>query len=175
MNIVLTGFMGTGKSVVAKKLSRILGWPVIDTDNEIEKKVKKKITTIFAEFGEDYFRRIEEKVIARITRKDKRIISVGGGAVIRAVNRKNLSRNGFIVNLTASPEVILKRLEKDTTRPLLNQPDRKKVIQKLLNQRQKYYRMCDLRINTDKLSPEEVARKIIARIKKYEKNSRQSK
>jgi len=170
MNIVLTGFMGTGKSVVARELAKILHWPVIDTDAEIEKETGKKITEIFSRYGEDYFRQIEQRVIRRLSRRDNQIIAVGGGAVIKRANRQNLRRHGLIINLTASPSTICRRLAKDRSRPLLNFPGRKEIIQKLLARREKYYRINNLRINTDRRSPRQIARAIIARLKRYEKD-----
>ena len=99
MNIVLTGFMSSGKTVVGKRLSGLLNMGFIDTDAEIEKNAQMKISDIFERFGEDYFRNLETDTISRVAKLDLMVISTGGGAVMREENISALSRNGVLVNL----------------------------------------------------------------------------
>ncbi len=164
-NIVLTGFMGTGKSEVSRELSRILGWNAIDIDTEIEKFQKMTITEIFKRFGEPGFRDIETEVIKMFSKNKNVIISTGGGAVLRQENMDALRGNGVIVCLTAKPETILQRTSNDDDRPLLQVEDPLRKIKELLEFRRPYYEKADIMIDTDGKTPLEVAEEIIERVK----------
>ncbi|MFQ3675306.1 MAG: shikimate kinase [Endomicrobiia bacterium] len=162
MNIILTGFMCTGKTVVGLALAEKLNMEYINTDSEIEKVAGKKIINIFAENGEKFFRDLESKVILKVSKKDNCVISTGGGAVLRKENINNLRVNGKIINLTASPQTIFERLKKQNdTRPLLNKPDPMKEIISLMKIREEFYKNCDLQIATDNLSVEQIVEKIL--------------
>ncbi|MCD6472991.1 shikimate kinase [Candidatus Aerophobetes bacterium] len=166
MNIVLTGFMGTGKSVVGKILAKKLKIGYIDIDEVIERKEKKKIFGIFETKGEEYFRQKESQIIKEISKWDDYVISTGGGAILKEENLSALKSNGFIVCLWAKPGTILKRTSKKNTRPLLKgEKNRKKRIEELLKMRQPYYEKADLKIETSNLSPEEIAEKILRVLK----------
>ncbi len=159
-NIVLVGFMGTGKTVVGRRLSKLLEREFLESDDMIEKKEGVSIKEIFEKKGEPYFRKLEKDVVREASKKKGVIISLGGGAVIDSENLANLKKNGVLVCLQASPEVILKRTKNLKTRPLLNVPDPKKKIEELLQKRAPYYKKVDHSINTDDLSVEEVAESI---------------
>ncbi|MFA4920175.1 MAG: shikimate kinase [Thermodesulfovibrionales bacterium] len=163
--IVLTGFMGTGKSEVSRELSRILGWNSIDIDAEIEKSQKIPITEIFRQFGEPKFRDIETETIKKFSGNKNVIISTGGGAVLRQDNMDALRENGVIVCLTASPETILHRTSKTNDRPLLQVDEPLKKIKELLEFRKPYYEKADIMIDTGGKTPLEVAEEIIEKIK----------
>lgn len=166
MNIVLTGFMCTGKTSVGVLLAEMLKYNYVDTDEIIEKKLSMKIPDIFEKYGEKYFRDIETEVVANVSKLDKTVISTGGGVVLRNENIENLRKNGIIINLTASPQTIYKRLQQQPgIRPLLNKPEPLNEIQKLLLFREPYYQNCDFRINTDNLSPQEIVIKIMEFLK----------
>lgn len=168
MNVVLTGFMCSGKTSVGKLLSKKLNFTLIDTDTEIETLTKEKIVDIFAKYGEEYFRTIESKVVAEVSKRDKCIISTGGGVVLKKENMDNLRRNGIIVNLKVSPDVVYQRLQNQPgQRPLLNKPNPKEEIEKLLSFREKFYADCDLQIITDELTPEQISDKILEFVKKF--------
>ncbi|TET29574.1 shikimate kinase [Candidatus Aerophobetes bacterium] len=160
MNIILTGFMGTGKSAVGRKLAKRLDMEYLDTDELIEEREGSKIYHIFEEKGECYFRKVESAMVREVSRLDRYVISTGGGVVLKDENIKALRRNGFIICLTANPEVILKRTEKTGDRPLLNEPDPGKRIKELLRMRQAYYEKVDFSVDTSDLGMEEVIRKI---------------
>lgn len=161
-NIVLTGFMCTGKTSVGKKLAERLHFEYIDTDDLIEQQIGLKITEIFEKYGEPYFRDIESDIVKKVSLLDRKIISTGGGVVLRKENIQNLKRNGIIINLTAKPETIYERLKKQPgIRPLLNKPNPLEEIKKLLNYREEFYKDCDLRIDTDELSVDEVVEEIL--------------
>lgn len=164
-NVVLTGFMGTGKTEVGKILSQRLGFLFVDVDTEIEKEEGMKITEIFKKYGEPRFREIEADVIKRISDKEGLVISTGGGAVLRKENMDNLRRKGIIVCLTASAETILKRTSNSDDRPLLQVEDPLKRIKELLEFRKPYYEKADIMIDTEGRSPIEVAEEIIQKMK----------
>ena len=164
-NIVLTGFMGTGKSEVSKELSKILGWKAIDVDTEIEKSQRMKITGIFKQFGELRFRDIETEMIKKLSKNKNVIISTGGGAVLRQENMDALRENGVIICLTATPETILKRISNNNDRPLLQVEDPLKKIQELLKFRMPYYEKADIMIDTENKMPLEIAEEIIKLVK----------
>lgn len=164
-NIVLTGFMGTGKTEVGRILAQRLGYTLLDADSIIEQEQKMKITEIFQRFGEPYFRDIEADVIRRLSERDRVVISTGGGVVLRQENMENLRKKGVIVCLTASPETILKRTSNDSSRPLLQVEDPLKRIKEMLEFRRPYYEKSDIMIDTEGKSPVEVAEEIIEKIR----------
>ncbi|WP_176233792.1 SelB domain-containing protein [Candidatus Hakubella thermalkaliphila] len=160
-NIVLTGFIGTGKSEVSKELSRVLGWKAIDIDAEIEKSQRMKITGIFKQFGEQGFRDIETEMIKNLSKTKNVIISTGGGAVLRQENMDALRENGVIICLTAAPETILKRTSNNNDRPLLHVESTLKKIRDLLAFGMTYYAKADIIIDTENKTPqlkEEIAK-----------------
>jgi shikimate kinase len=169
-NIVLIGFMGSGKTVVSKVLSKKLKMKIKDTDELIEKKTKLKIKEIFAKYGEEYFREIEKKVVSNVSKRKNIIISTGGGIVKNELNIKNLKKNGIIVYLKNSFLTSVKRLKNKKDRPLFDHQNLKNT-KKLFNLRQKLYKnAADIIIKTDNKSIKEVAKEIIEKIKKLEKN-----
>ncbi len=160
-NIALIGFMGTGKSTVGRHLAEGLKMTHIDIDGEIERKNASSITDIFKTLGEGPFRRMEERQIDAAARMSGRIISCGGGAVLNTASIDRLRSSATIVWLNAGVETILQRVGIDRSRPLLNVPDRKTEIEKMLRVRTGYYaRACDLVINTDEKEPGEIAKRI---------------
>jgi shikimate kinase len=164
LNIVLTGFMGTGKTAVAGELSRLLGREVLDADTEIERTAAMPIKEIFRLHGEPYFRDLEAQVIKRLSRRRGVIISTGGGAVLRRDNMEALKAHGVVVCLRASPEVILQRTQGTDERPLLQVEDPLKRIKELLQAREPYYQEADLMIDTDGKTPLQVAQEILEQI-----------
>jgi len=160
-NIVLVGFMGTGKTVVAKGLAKHLKREYLSLDELIEKREKRRITEIFAESGENYFRNIESQVVKEISDKENLIIDAGGGVVIREENVSNLKKNGILFCLKATPEVILERTKKISNRPLLNVINPKEKIEELLKIREPFYKRADYFIDTSNLSISEVVNKIL--------------
>lgn len=164
MNIVLTGFMGTGKSEVARELSRLRGMRLIDIDREIETSQGKSISEIFSCYGEDHFRQIETAAILQFAAEQGVIISTGGGAVLREDNLKALQAHGIVFCLTASPETIMRRTAGNNDRPLLQCADRQVNISKLLTERQPFYEKAGIMINTEGKTPFEIANEIIGKI-----------
>lgn len=168
MNIVLTGFMGTGKSGIGKRLAKKLGMSYLDTDELIEEREKDSISAIFKKKGEEYFRRLETEVVKEVALLDNFVISTGGGVVLREGNIRLLKQNAFIVCLFASPEVILKRTKGDDNRPLLGVNNQKKRIEELLALRKPYYEKADFSVDTSALNSEGVVEEIIEFLGKEE-------
>lgn len=160
-NIVLIGFMGTGKSEVGHLLARRLGWSFIDTDRRVETREHASIAQIFARRGEAYFRETEARVIAEVAAKPDTVIATGGGAVLKPSNMMHLRRRGWIVSLTAPPEVLQRRLSQTADRPLLR-GDARGNIAKLLDQRRPLYRDADMLIDVSSAAPAEVSDVIVA-------------
>ncbi len=164
-NVILTGFMGTGKTEVGRMLAQKLGYKLIDADTEIEKEQKITITEIFKQYGEPKFRDIEADVIKRLSLIKNSVISTGGGAVLRQENIDNLKKNGIIICLTASPETILKRTGNNNDRPLLQVENPLQKIKELLEFRKPYYERSDVMIDTEGKSPLQVVEEIIEKVK----------
>lgn len=157
-NIVLIGFMGSGKSTMGIRLSYRMRRSVIDTDKLIERKQGKTIREIFAEEGEEYFRQLETEMLReQIDKLQYHIISVGGGTPVREENQKLLQELGTVFYLKASPESIYERVKSDTNRPLLQCENPMERIRNLMAQREDCYEKCaDYVVDTDKMSVDEI-------------------
>lgn len=164
-NIVLIGFMGSGKSKVGKVLARKLKMNYMDMDMEIEKKEGRSIPQIFRDSGEFYFRRRESDIIMEISKQENTVISAGGGAVLLKKNVSRLKKSGVIVWLKAKPETIAKRVGAAKNRPLLScqgNKDKEDAVRLLLKERTPYYRSAhDAAVQTDGITAEETAERII--------------
>jgi shikimate kinase len=142
-NIVLIGFMGSGKTSLGIRLSYKLQLSVEDTDKIIESREKKKISEIFAEKGESYFRKLETELLYEIRdKKCRKIYSLGGGTPVILQNQSLICQCGTVIYLSAKPETIYERLKHDTTRPLLQCDDPKAKIASLIETRDPIYRRC---------------------------------
>jgi shikimate kinase len=164
-NIVLTGFMGTGKTVVGKELARLLHRKLIDIDTEIEKSQKMTINEIFRRFGEPRFREIETEMIRNVSKKKNVIISTGGGAVLKQENVNALREAGIIICLMATHETILQRTSKNSQRPLLLVENPLERIKRLLEFRMPYYNKADIIVDTAEKTPLQIAEEIIEKIR----------
>jgi shikimate kinase len=164
MKIVLTGFMGTGKSVVGRRLAERLALPFVDLDDAIEAAAGMTIAEIFALEGESGFRRREREVIASMADRGRCVMATGGGAVLDPENLRNLKTGAVLVCLSADPTVILRRLGDDVRRPLLQSPDRLARIRELLEQRASAYAQADLSIDTSKAGIEEIVDRIVCHL-----------
>lgn len=161
MNVVLTGFMGAGKTSTGKRLAKLLGLAFVDTDAEIERR-NGPIAEIFASEGEATFRRLESAVIAETGSGGPAVIAVGGGAVLDPNNRAALHRSSYIVHLAISARAAHRRVSRRRHRPLLGEIPDIETVSALLATRAKAYADCDLVIRVDRRSAREAAQ-IIAR------------
>jgi 3-dehydroquinate dehydratase-2 len=167
-NLVLIGFMGSGKTSVGLKLSYRMRMPVEDTDKLIERKAGKTISAIFDEEGEDAFREKETALLRELAEKNFRCIySVGGGTPVRPENRELLRQLGTVIYLRIRPETVYERLKGDTTRPLLQCEDPLQKIRQLLEARREAYESCaDIIIDVDEADIDTVMKKIDKEINK---------
>ncbi|HSL87924.1 MAG TPA: shikimate kinase [Ignavibacteriaceae bacterium] len=155
--IYLTGFMAAGKSTVGPILANTIGWDFLDIDRVIEKKAGKKITEIFSDQGEEYFRLLENTTLKELSILRNYIIALGGGTIANDENLKIIKETGLLIYLKSSPETAYKRLRFKRDRPALlfqgdDEPTREEYIQridKLLQERRKYYEKSDYIIDTD--------------------------
>ena len=138
-NVCIMGLMGSGKSIIGKDLSKYLNFKFYDTDNEIELKMKKSISTIFKEEGESFFREIELKVCTNLLTLDNCVISLGGGSIINREIRKVIKMNSYSIYLQVKLNNLQNRLKFSRKRPLLNNNSNKsEIMHKLLKNRQKF-------------------------------------
>ena len=162
MNLVFTGFMGSGKTAIGKIAAEKLGRAFFDTDFMIEKGAGLNINDIFENSGEEAFRKIESETVAAAAGMDNIVISCGGGVVTVPENIAVLKKNGIIVNLFASPELLLERISKSGRRPLIAEASNPLgKIKRMLSERAQYYKNCDFAFDTGGLSPAECAEGIL--------------
>lgn len=162
MKIVLTGFMGTGKTSVGRELSRMLGYQFVDTDVLIEEREGMPISLIFKTKGEGYFREIEQETVAEVSQLSSIVIATGGGVIKNRASMENLGRGGVIFWLKADPEMILRRVMLEGgRRPLLDVKEPLREINKLLSERIKLYEKADMPVDTNYITPRETAIEIV--------------
>jgi len=164
-NIILVGFMASGKSSVGRALARRTGWPRVDADEEIVSRAGKPIADIFRDSGEDAFRELERTVMSDICEESGRIIAAGGGSFIDDQNRRTMLDCGTVFYLSARPETIHRRVTRGNpnapTRPMLAGGDPLERITELLAQRAPVYTQAHHAVETDGLSPDQVAQAIL--------------
>jgi len=165
-NIFLIGFMGCGKSTIARMLSEKRGVTQAEMDEIIVQEQGMPITEIFEKYGEEHFRDIETDLIRRLQTSDGVVVSCGGGAVLREENRKMMKESGVIVWLTAKPETILERVKNSTNRPILNGHMNVEYIAELMEKRRECYQeAADYQLATDGKSREEICEEILEVVK----------
>jgi len=164
-NIVLIGFMGTGKSAIGRKLAARLNREFIDTDAEIENITGKTIAKLFASDGEIRFRSEEALMVKKLAGKDNLVIATGGGMILNPENVRLLSQKGIFVGLTCQPEIICQRVKNKKSRPLLLKGDLFTRVKELLNERCQAYSIAEYTVDTGCCTVEEAAEKIIAYFK----------
>jgi shikimate kinase len=169
-NIVLIGYMGTGKTAVGQMLAEKLGRKFIELDWMIEEKAGRSIPEIFKEGGEPAFRELEIEAAKAASSETNAVIACGGGLILNKINTDRLGVNGVIVHLTASPNTILKRVSVEKgQRPLLEVEDQLKTIKNMLKFRKPFYkRAADITVNTSRLGISGVAGQIIGKLKEDE-------
>ncbi len=165
-NIVLIGFMGTGKSAVGRRLAARLGREFVDTDEEIERVTGKTIPQIFAREGEIRFRSEEALVVKKVAARENLVVATGGGVVLNPENVRALQQNGVLIGLVADPGVIYRRVKRKRNRPLLNGPgDILTRIKELLAARADAYAVAEFTVDTGRHTIDEAVEMIIAYLK----------
>ncbi len=165
MNIVLCGMMGSGKTTVGGALARKTGRACVDTDEYIVAR-HGKISDIFAERGEAYFRTLETEAVKELSQRDGLVLATGGGLVLKEENVRLLKRNAKIFFLSASCQTLFDRLKEDTSRPLLKDKDKlSETLTRLLSERTpRYLAAADEVVQTDGKSAERIAEEILAKM-----------
>jgi shikimate kinase len=165
--IALIGYRGTGKTTVARLVALRLGYDWIDADVEVELALGMCITEFFEQFGEERFREVEAQVVAALCNRERTVLALGGGAVLREENRRRLADCGMVVWLRASAATLGRRIAHDPTslgrRPKLTNYGGQNEIEALLAQREPIYRACaTLEVDTEDKTPGAVADEIVA-------------
>lgn len=162
-NVILIGFMGTGKTTVGRALATRLGWLFVDSDHYIEERAGETVSAMFARHGEAYFRAVETSALKEILGGSGQVVATGGGAVLAEENRGIMLSGGLVAALKASPTTIIKRVRGDTSRPLLA-GDVEERVYRLLDARKSAYDFASLQLDTDKASVEQLVDELIARL-----------
>ena len=165
MNIILIGFMGSGKSTIGRRLSKLLEYDFIDTDDEIEEDQGCSIDEIFKYGGEECFRDMETVLLNNIKNVKNSVIATGGGMILRRNNQDLLQEMGKQVYLKVPKKILLQRLKFDQNRPLLKVKNPEFVLKKMYEERCLLYEQADCIIETGQISPKQTVMKIIQRIR----------
>ena len=160
-NIALIGFMATGKSAVGRNLARRLHRRFVDLDALIEKAQGRKVREIFARDGESYFRQWEKQTLSEVLEEQGQVIATGGGIVLDDENLVLLRQKALLIALTASTDVLVGRVGKNSKRPLLKGHDTRARIEELLQQRQVRYAEANATVDTSGLTIDQVVKKIV--------------
>ncbi len=161
-NIFLIGFMGAGKSTVARELQSVYGMRLIEMDEQIEAQEKMPISEIFATRGEEYFRQLETDLLESLRQEENTVVSCGGGVPMRERNVEAMRGSGRIVYLSAAPETVYERVRHSHNRPLLENNMNVEYIKGLLEARlPRYLAAADLTVRTDGRSVKEICEEIL--------------
>lgn len=164
-NIFFVGFMGSGKSTVAKRIAESLKAPLIEMDEELEQIEGMAISSIFETYGEAYFRDLESRLIFELLEREKCVVSCGGGVMLRRENVENIRKNGYIIYLKASPETIYRRIKDDNSRPILKDNMKLESIAKLMEERCAAYESeANLVIETDGKKVHQICEEILGNV-----------
>lgn len=161
-NIFLIGFMGAGKSTVARAMKKHYGMRLIEMDEQIEKQEKMSVPKIFEVHGEPYFRKLETDLLEGLRSQENTVVSCGGGVPMRACNVEAMRKSGKVIYLSTSPQQIYERVKTSHNRPLLEGNMNVEYISDLLSQRlPKYLEAADAVVSTDGKSVEDICKEII--------------
>lgn len=163
-SIVLVGLMGAGKSTIGKRLATVLGVPFVDSDSEIMEAAGCSIADIFELYGEQVFRDLEQRVMLRLLKETPRVIATGGGAFINPAIREEIGAHGLSVWLKAELEVLVERVSRRDTRPLLKSGDKKEILSRLMEDRYPVYGQADIVIDSNAGPHEDVVQGIVEAI-----------
>lgn len=165
--LVLIGMMGAGKSSVGRRLAARLSLPFVDADTEIELAAGQTIPEIFETHGEAYFREGERKVIARLLEAGARVVATGGGAWMNPSTRQLVGERGVSVWLRADPEILLRRVQRRTDRPLLRGDDPEGTLRRLVDERYPTYALCDVTIESREVTHDVIVGEVMAGVGQF--------
>ena len=168
-NVILTGFMGTGKTSLGKLLAIKLGRPFVDIDKKIEEETRLSIPKIFERHGEEHFRALEKAAVKELSERRGLVIATGGGTIKDEENLNLLKNSGVLICLTTEPEEIFKRTARRGERPVLDGGgnERLETIKKLLAERKKFYDRADYQIDTTDWSPIQIIDDICRHLRQF--------
>lgn len=168
-NVILTGFMGTGKTSIGKMLAAKLGRPFVDIDKKIEAEAHLSIPKIFEQFGEEHFRELERAAVRELSNRRGLVIATGGGTVKDAENLRLLKISGIVICLTSEPEEIFRRTARRGERPVLDGggDERLATIKKLLAERKEFYDRADYHVDTTDRSPLQIINDICRYLRQF--------
>ena len=163
--IVLVGLMGAGKSTIGLRLASSLKLPFVDSDHEIEEAAGCSISDLFAIYDEEIFRDLEKRVLKRLLGQHNQILATGGGAYMQAPIREMINKKAFTIWLRADLDVLLERVNRRDTRPLLAKGNKRKILSKLIKERYPVYEQADMIVDSSTGSHELVVKEIIKRLR----------
>lgn len=168
-NVILIGFMGSGKTTIAKYLSEVHGLELVEMDVQISEREGRSIPEIFAQFGEKYFRNLETGLLKELQSGKNMVVSCGGGAPLRIENVSEMKKIGRIVLLEVSPQTVFERVRDDTERPLLSGRNHLEGIEALMQERKsKYEAAADFTVIADNRTIEDIGEEIVRKLKEME-------
>ncbi len=165
--IVLVGLMGAGKSTVGRRLAKELGLEFRDSDHEIEDAAGCSISDIFEIHGEPIFRDVEKRVIKRLLEGEPVVLATGGGAFIQPHIREMISAHGISIWLKAELDVLVERVSRKNTRPLLEKGDKREILSDLMSKRYPIYEQADIVVDSDDGAHEKVVDGIVRALKQF--------
>lgn len=160
-HVVLVGLMGAGKTAMGRVMSSRLGLPFVDSDDEIETASTMAVAELFEAYGESEFRDLERRVIARLLGEQQRVISLGGGAFMNDETRAAIAAQGFSIWIDADLDLLFARVSRKPGRPLLQNPDPRGTLARLMEERYPIYAQADLHIRSEDLPRDAMAAKMI--------------
>jgi shikimate kinase len=166
-NIILCGFMATGKSSVGKKLAALVNYEFVDMDALIEAEEGMSIPEIFTTRGEPAFRALECRMVERIAERSRCVVATGGGTIVNPKNLEVLKRCGVMITLTANERTILRRAGEGDSRPMLQGENRMERIRTLMKQREPFYAQADIILDTSSLRINQVVRRLAERLQEF--------
>src|SRR3712207_2125721 len=172
-SIVLVGLMGAGKSTVGRRLAQKLGLPFRDADHEIEEAAGMSIPDIFSVHGEAYFRDGERRVIGRLLQEGPMVLATGGGAFMNEETRARIAEHGVSVWLRADLDVLMRRVRKRATRPLLQNPDPEGTMRRLMDLRYPVYATADITIDSHEAPHDKVVTELIKALRNWFEHDKQ--
>ena len=171
LRVVLTGFMGCGKSTLGRKLAQTLGLPFLDTDKQIEKETHQRIPDIFTLYGEEHFREVERQVLELCLNQPQAVIATGGGALVDQANLDLALKAGWVIYIDMPPEQLLERvLFSPKDRPLIDVPNPEDVFFQRFEERLPFYQQAHISVDTVGLRPEQAVDVLLRGLLAYFEN-----